>query len=99
MSTESQKSTPEAAESAHEAVEESSPERATSPGQTAPDAQTRLLRSADKAQQMLGNALRDLRQYVQENPITSLATAFAAGIVFVTLLSGGSHDSVGGRGE
>jgi ElaB/YqjD/DUF883 family membrane-anchored ribosome-binding protein len=99
MSTESQKSTPEAAESAHEAVEESSPEPATSPGQTASDAQTRLTGSADKARQMLGNALRDLRQYVQENPITSLATAFAAGIVFRTLISDGSRDSVGGHYE
>ena len=88
MGTESQKSTPEAAESAHEAVEESSPEPAT-----------RLTRSADKPQQMLGNALRDLCQYVQENPITSLATAFAAGIVFFTLISSGSHDSVEKRDE
>ena len=99
MGTESQKSTPEAAESAHEAVEESSPEPATSPGQTAADAQTRLTRSADKPQQMLGNALRDLCQYLQENPITSLATAFAAGIVFFTLISSGSHDSVEKRDE
>jgi hypothetical protein len=42
------KKTPQAAQSAHEAVEASSPEHAVSPGKTASDAQTRLTRSADE---------------------------------------------------
>lgn len=83
------RTTEKVARAAHEAVDKvaaSADEVESRVRQTAADAQITMRERTGRAQRASEDVVTDMREYVFERPVASLAMAFAAGIIFSVLL-------------